>query len=147
MLLPSLWAPSDLQCFPEGFVGAGRQQGSSTQTWHPQHFCALPLALLRVLWLPLGWQASPGCLLCRASLGNGPGASTASPFHVCIPASISCFTSPSAFLQEAGDNNQFCWRNLFSCINLLRILNKLTKWKHSRTMVRAGDSSGSAQAG
>ncbi|MEJ1278004.1 striatin interacting protein 2 [Cricetulus griseus] len=37
--------------------------------------------------------------------------------------------------QEAGDNNQFCWRNLFSCINLLRILNKLTKWKHSRTMM------------
>uniref|UniRef100_A0A3B4AZM5 Striatin interacting protein 1 n=1 Tax=Periophthalmus magnuspinnatus TaxID=409849 RepID=A0A3B4AZM5_9GOBI len=35
----------------------------------------------------------------------------------------------------AGDNNQFCWRNLFSCINLLRILNKLTKWKHSRTMM------------
>uniref|UniRef100_A0A8D2MDI7 Striatin interacting protein 1 n=1 Tax=Zonotrichia albicollis TaxID=44394 RepID=A0A8D2MDI7_ZONAL len=41
--------------------------------------------------------------------------------------------SPSP--QEAGDNNQFCWRNLFSCINLLRILNKLTKWKHSRTMM------------
>ena len=39
------------------------------------------------------------------------------------------------FLQEAGDNQQYCWRNLFSCINLLRILNKLTKWKHSRTMV------------
>ncbi|XP_036282610.1 striatin-interacting protein 2 isoform X5 [Pipistrellus kuhlii] len=37
--------------------------------------------------------------------------------------------------QEAGDNNQFCWRNLFSCINLLRLLNKLTKWKHSRTMM------------
>ncbi|XP_077196525.1 striatin-interacting protein 2 isoform X2 [Paroedura picta] len=36
---------------------------------------------------------------------------------------------------ETGDNNQFCWRNLFSCINLLRILNKLTKWKHSRTMM------------
>ncbi|XP_061770527.1 striatin-interacting protein 1 homolog isoform X3 [Nerophis ophidion] len=36
---------------------------------------------------------------------------------------------------EAGDSNQFCWRNLFSCINLLRILNKLTKWKHSRTMI------------
>uniref|UniRef100_A0A8C4QEZ5 Striatin interacting protein 2 n=1 Tax=Eptatretus burgeri TaxID=7764 RepID=A0A8C4QEZ5_EPTBU len=36
---------------------------------------------------------------------------------------------------EAGDDNQFCWRNLFSCINLLRILNKLTKWKHSRTMM------------
>lgn len=36
---------------------------------------------------------------------------------------------------ETGDTNQFCWRNLFSCINLLRILNKLTKWKHSRTMM------------
>ncbi|XP_078410808.1 striatin-interacting protein 1-like isoform X2 [Cetorhinus maximus] len=36
---------------------------------------------------------------------------------------------------EAGDHNQFCWRNLFSCINLLRILNKLTKWKHSRIMM------------
>ncbi|XP_069485686.1 striatin-interacting protein 2 isoform X2 [Ambystoma mexicanum] len=36
---------------------------------------------------------------------------------------------------ETGDNSQFCWRNLFSCINLLRALNKLTKWKHSRTMM------------
>lgn len=36
---------------------------------------------------------------------------------------------------ENGDNQQFCLRNLFSCINLLRILNKLTKWKHSRTMM------------
>ncbi|XP_030828749.1 striatin-interacting protein 1 homolog isoform X3 [Strongylocentrotus purpuratus] len=36
---------------------------------------------------------------------------------------------------EAGDSQPFCWRNLFSCINLLRILNKLTKWKHSRTMM------------
>uniref|UniRef100_H2YJ98 Far11/STRP C-terminal domain-containing protein n=1 Tax=Ciona savignyi TaxID=51511 RepID=H2YJ98_CIOSA len=31
-------------------------------------------------------------------------------------------------------NNIPCWRNLFSSINLLRILNKLVKWKHSRTM-------------
>lgn len=38
--------------------------------------------------------------------------------------------------QESGENQPYCWRNLFSCINLLRILNKLTKWKHSRTMVR-----------
>ena len=29
----------------------------------------------------------------------------------------------------------FCWRNLFSCINLIRILQKLTKWKHSRTVM------------
>jgi len=36
---------------------------------------------------------------------------------------------------EHGEQSPFCWRNLFSCINLLRILNKLTKWKHSRTMM------------
>ncbi|WAR25916.1 STRP1-like protein [Mya arenaria] len=36
---------------------------------------------------------------------------------------------------EKGDNQLYCWRNVFSCINLLRILNKLTKWKHSRTMM------------
>lgn len=29
----------------------------------------------------------------------------------------------------------YSWRNMFSCINLLRILNKLTKWKHSRIMM------------
>ena len=42
------------------------------------------------------------------------------------------------FVQEKGDNQPYCWRNVFSCINLLRILNKLTKWKHSRTMVCIG---------
>lgn len=36
---------------------------------------------------------------------------------------------------ESGDAAPHCWRNIFSCINLLRILNKLTKWKHSRTMM------------
>lgn len=37
---------------------------------------------------------------------------------------------------EVGDNQQqYSWRNLFACINLLRILNKLTKWKHSRIMM------------
>ena len=36
---------------------------------------------------------------------------------------------------EIGDTSTFCWRNMFSCINLLRVLNKLTKWKHSRIMV------------
>ena len=29
----------------------------------------------------------------------------------------------------------YCWRNLFACVNLLRILQKLTKWKHSRIMM------------
>lgn len=37
---------------------------------------------------------------------------------------------------EIGSNLPYCWRNLFSCVNLLRILNKLTKWKHSRIMVK-----------
>lgn len=37
---------------------------------------------------------------------------------------------------EIGHSQSFSWRNVFSCINLLRILNKLTKWKHSRIMVR-----------
>ncbi|XP_050412455.1 striatin-interacting protein 1 homolog isoform X1 [Patella vulgata] len=41
----------------------------------------------------------------------------------------------TAETMENGDNQGYCWRNLFSCINLLRILNKLTKWKHSRTMM------------
>lgn len=38
---------------------------------------------------------------------------------------------------DIGDSNSFMfsWRNLFSCINLLRILNKLTKWKLSRIML------------
>ncbi|KAF5400223.1 Striatin-interacting protein 1 [Paragonimus heterotremus] len=29
----------------------------------------------------------------------------------------------------------YCWRNMFTYINLLRILNMLTKWKHSRTLL------------
>ncbi|XP_050313692.1 striatin-interacting protein 1 homolog isoform X2 [Anthonomus grandis grandis] len=36
---------------------------------------------------------------------------------------------------EIGDAALFSWRNMYSCINLLRILNKLTKWKHSRIMM------------
>lgn len=34
-----------------------------------------------------------------------------------------------------GDTAPYSWRNIYSCINLLRILNKLTKWKHSRVMM------------
>ncbi|KAG9489814.1 hypothetical protein GDO78_005638 [Eleutherodactylus coqui] len=65
--------------------------------------------------------------------------------YICAKNSISILDFPSCVVHElpeltaesleSGDNNQFCWRNLFSCINLLRILNKLTKWKHSRTMM------------
>ena len=36
---------------------------------------------------------------------------------------------------EIGDSQMYSWRNVFSCVNLLRILNKLTKWKHSRIMM------------
>ncbi|KAG7206269.1 hypothetical protein KM043_003653 [Ampulex compressa] len=36
---------------------------------------------------------------------------------------------------EIGDGETYSWRNVFSCINLLRILNKLIKWKHSRIMM------------
>merc|ERR1712241_427944 len=36
---------------------------------------------------------------------------------------------------EVGDTSVYCWRNMASCINLLRVLNKLTKWKHSRIMM------------
>lgn len=36
---------------------------------------------------------------------------------------------------KLGLDNPCCWRNLFASINLLRILNKLTKWKHSRIMM------------
>lgn len=46
--------------------------------------------------------------------------------------------SPNELTSESlviGDSAQYSWRNIFSCINLLRILNKLTKWKHSRVMM------------
>uniref|UniRef100_A0A672PM86 Striatin-interacting protein 1 homolog n=1 Tax=Sinocyclocheilus grahami TaxID=75366 RepID=A0A672PM86_SINGR len=57
-------------------------------------------------------------------------------FANCIPLILKFFNQNiMSYISEAGDSNQFCWRNLFSCINLLRILNKITKWKHSRTMM------------
>lgn len=37
---------------------------------------------------------------------------------------------------DIGDTSvPYSWRNVFSCINLLRILNKLTKWKNARIMM------------
>uniref|UniRef100_A0A914WKF0 Uncharacterized protein n=1 Tax=Plectus sambesii TaxID=2011161 RepID=A0A914WKF0_9BILA len=38
-------------------------------------------------------------------------------------------------LSDTQAGGYYVWRNLFSAINLLRILNKLTKWKHARTMM------------
>uniref|UniRef100_A0A1I7Y4Z8 Rab-GAP TBC domain-containing protein n=1 Tax=Steinernema glaseri TaxID=37863 RepID=A0A1I7Y4Z8_9BILA len=36
---------------------------------------------------------------------------------------------------EQHAQRYFVWRNVFATINLLRVLNKLTKWKHVRTMM------------
>ncbi|CAF4731502.1 unnamed protein product [Rotaria sp. Silwood1] len=41
----------------------------------------------------------------------------------------------TADLFDIPETENYCWRNMFSSINLLRILNKLTKGKHARTMV------------
>eukprot|EP00731_Ephydatia_muelleri_P013318 Em0007g628a len=35
----------------------------------------------------------------------------------------------------ATTDQGYCWRNLFACINLVRILQKLSKWKHCRTVM------------
>uniref|UniRef100_A0A1I8IJR0 Striatin interacting protein 2 n=1 Tax=Macrostomum lignano TaxID=282301 RepID=A0A1I8IJR0_9PLAT len=48
---------------------------------------------------------------------------------------VSAMSEAEALAQEPSFPGDFCWRNLFSCVNLLRVLNKLTKWKHSRTMM------------
>eukprot|EP00108_Taenia_solium_P008306 TsM_000739700 transcript=TsM_000739700 gene=TsM_000739700 len=58
--------------------------------------------------------------------------------------SISCLDFPARVIGDVSqltpemlnsDWSPCCWRNMFSCINLLRILNMLTKWKHSRTLM------------
>lgn len=36
---------------------------------------------------------------------------------------------------DIGCDLKYCWRNVFSSINLLRVLNKLCKWKNSRIMM------------
>lgn len=57
---------------------------------------------------------------------------------------IACLDFPARVIGEVpeltpellgSDWSSCCWRNMFSCINLLRILNMLTKWKHSRTLM------------
>ncbi|KAF7256545.1 hypothetical protein EG68_06625 [Paragonimus skrjabini miyazakii] len=48
---------------------------------------------------------------------------------------------PSCVIEKPPDEyvdvgwRPYCWRNMFTYINLLRILNMLTKWKHSRTLL------------
>ena len=41
----------------------------------------------------------------------------------------------SDIVESSTTDSGYCWRNLFSCINLVRILQKLTKWKHFRTVM------------
>ncbi len=54
------------------------------------------------------------------------------PNCVLYPQEIeSCTDLGESSMTDAG----YCWRNLFSCINLVRILQKLTKWKHFRTVM------------
>ncbi|CAG5101010.1 Similar to STRIP1: Striatin-interacting protein 1 (Homo sapiens) [Cotesia congregata] len=53
-------------------------------------------------------------------------------FPICVIGDQPELTTESL---EIGDSQSYSWRNVFSCINLLRILNKLTKWKHSRIMM------------
>lgn len=53
-------------------------------------------------------------------------------FPACVIGDQPELTSESL---EIGDSQQCCWRNVFSCVNLLRVLNKVTKWKHSRIMM------------
>lgn len=53
-------------------------------------------------------------------------------FPSCVIGEQSDLTSESLVLD---DSSPYSWRNVFSCINLLRILNKLIKWKHSRVMM------------
>lgn len=42
---------------------------------------------------------------------------------------------PETDAPAPGSSTACCWRNMFACINLLRVLNKLTKWKYSRVMM------------
>lgn len=53
-------------------------------------------------------------------------------FPACVIGEQTELTSESFVI---GDSTPYSWRNIFSCINLLRVLNKLTKWKHSRIMM------------
>ncbi|CAD7094173.1 unnamed protein product [Hermetia illucens] len=53
-------------------------------------------------------------------------------FPSCVIGEQSELTSESLVLD---DTSPYSWRNVFSCINLLRVLNKLIKWKHSRVMM------------
>ena len=43
--------------------------------------------------------------------------------------------APTDISESSTTDMGFCWRNLYSCVNLVRILQKLTKWKHFRTVM------------
>ncbi|NXF63512.1 STRP1 protein, partial [Ciccaba nigrolineata] len=72
-------------------------QGSSTQPWHPQHSCTWPLGL----W---GWCMGLADISCLSAVLWARILGPEQP--LLIPTPLSCLTPASAFLQEAGDNNQ-----------------------------------------
>lgn len=63
--------------------------------------------------------------------------------YILIEFRIPLLDFPTCVIGQGPDLDNFeieefplcSWRNVYSCINLLRVLNKITKWKHSRIMV------------
>lgn len=54
-------------------------------------------------------------------------------FPACVMGERPELTATDLFYSKC--RSSYSWRNVFSCVNLVRILNKLTKWKHSRIMM------------
>lgn len=52
------------------------------------------------------------------------------PQH-CFPANV--FSSGEGAVE--GEGSTYCWRNMFASINMLRLVQKLTKWRPPRTMM------------
>ncbi|XP_027562056.1 striatin-interacting protein 1 [Neopelma chrysocephalum] len=105
----------------------------SSAPWWEQPEVLIPSLLSQAVQAPSLGGCIPSFFLSRGHDPPSPSCSiSVLDYPYCVVHELPELTAESL---EAGDNNQFCWRNLFSCINLLRILNKLTKWKHSRTMM------------
>jgi len=55
--------------------------------------------------------------------------------HYTFPSSVFNNTEVTLEGLEAGDGSSYCWRNMFASINMLRLVQKLTKWRPPRTMM------------
>ncbi|KAH9399317.1 Striatin-interacting protein 2 [Tyrophagus putrescentiae] len=84
----------------------------------------------------------PNCVIGAGGSGGGSGGS-ADQLAATASVEISAETIDGILGETSVDSTAvqqqpspyYCWRNLFSSINLLRILNKLTKWKNCRIMM------------